>query len=272
MTARNLAGVKTSNYDGGGVNPTPAFAKNVTLSATGATGTLTNAVIAANLFSLGEATLTQLPTFSFSTQPSPPASIVVRATDTDGVSSSGYTEGSHLIRSGRLRLGNAMGPDTRDLKMVIEAQFWNGSNFARNTDDSCTVVPASAWSFGNYARRPASTVFNPVASTTTLAGGSAFMMVPRPTGGRVTFDASINLATTGAETATSACLRNFSLVTPTRPWAPVVANTAPSPVRPSLTHLLGAWCDTTAVNNPSARGSFGLYRGADSSIFQRENY
>lgn len=181
--------------------------------------------------------------------------------------------GSSLVRFGRLRLANALGPHTRDLKMAMEAQFWNGTNFARNSDDSCTVVPASAWSFGNYVRRPASVVFNPaVAADRTLASGAAFVMIPRPTGGRVTFDASINLATTGAETAASSCLKDLSLGTPTRPWAPVITNAAPSPVRPSLTHLMGQWCDASYTNNPSARGSLGLYRGADSLIFQRENY
>jgi len=43
-------------------------------------------------------------------------------------------------------------------------------------------------------------------------------------------------------------------------------------VRTSLAHLAGQWCDTTPTNNPSARGSFGLYRGAESLVYQRESY
>jgi MSHA biogenesis protein MshQ len=180
--------------------------------------------------------------------------------------------GSTSVRFGRLRMANAIGPETRNLKMNVESQYWNGALFTRNADDNCTLVPASAWSFGNYVKKPASVVFNPVATDSTLVGGSNFVMFAKPTGGRVTFDASLNLATTGAETATSSCLKNLALSSPSRPWAPAVTNSAPSPARPSLTHLLGSWCDAGYVNNPSARGSFGLYRGADSSIFQRENY
>ena len=263
---------KTVNYDGGGVNPTPAFAKAVTLSAVGAVGTMTNAAIAANSFSLGVATVTTSPAFSFTTVPSAPTGVLIRAVDSDGVSSNGFVEGSTQIRSGRLRLLNAIGPETRDLKMEFEAQHWNGTSFVRNTNDICSVVPASAWSFGNYVKRPAGAVFNPVAADRTLVAGSAFLLIPKPAGGRVTFDASINLAATGGETAASSCLKNLALGPPTRPWAPIVTNPAPSPVRPSLTYLAGRWCDATDTNNPAARGSFGLYRGAESLIFQRESY
>ncbi len=263
---------KTVNYDGGGVNPAPAFAKAVTLSAVGAAGTMTNAAIAANLFSLGVVTVTDSPAFSFATVPSAPTSVALRAVDTDGVSSNGFLEGSTQIRSGRLRLLNAIGPETRNLKMEFEAQHWSGMSFVRNTNDICTFVPASAWSFGNYVKRPAAVVFNPVAADRTLVAGSAFLMIPKPAGGRVTFDASINLAATGAETAASSCLKNLALGPPTRPWAPIVTHPAPSPVRPNLTYLAGRWCDPTDTNNPAARGSFGLYRGAESLIFQRESY
>ena len=153
---------KTVNYDGGGVNPAPAFAKAVTLSAVGAAGTMTNAAIPANLFSLGVATVTDSPAFSFATAASAPTGVSIRALDTDGVSSSGFAEGSTQIRSGRLRLLNSIGPETRDLKMEFEAQHWSGTSFVRNTNDICTFVPASAWSFGNYVKRPAGVTFNPV--------------------------------------------------------------------------------------------------------------
>ena len=274
VTAMNglVTPTKTVNYDGGGVNPTPPFAKAVVLSPVGAAGTLTNAAVAPNLFILGVATLTDSPAFTFATTPAAPALVSIRALDSDGVSSSGFAEGATSVRSGRLRLLNAIGPETRDLKMEVEAQHWNGTSFVRNVDDICTVVPGSAWSFGNYVKRPASVAFSPVAADRTLVAGSAFLMIPKPTGGRITFDASINLAPTGAETASSSCLKNLSLATPTRPWSPIVTNPAPSPARPSLSYLSGRWCDATATNNPAARGSFGLYRGAESLIFQRENY
>jgi MSHA biogenesis protein MshQ len=176
------------------------------------------------------------------------------------------------LRYGQLRLSNVLGPDTRDLRMPMETQFWNGTSFVRNYDDSCTTVAGSAWSFGNYVKRPAGVVFSPVAADTTLVGGGGSLLIAKPAGGRITFDASINLASTGAETASSSCLKNLSLASPTRPWAPLVTTPVPSPVRTSLAHLAGQWCDATPTNNPSARGSFGLYRGVDSMVYQRERY
>lgn len=280
LTAQNSVNATTQNYTG-------AFARlglgtwaNYGFSVAGLpAGSLLSAGTPApsGTWANGAVSVTAAHKVSRPTVLAAPTSVVVRAlpVDLDSVTLPAATAVSSAgtpLRYGRLRLLNGVGPDTRDLKMTTEAQYWNGSNFTLNTDDSCTAVAASAWSFGNYAKKPASVVFNPVATSKTLAGGSSFMMIPKPSGGRVTFDASINLATTGAETAAASCLKNLALGAPTRPWAPTVSTSAPSPVRANLSHLLGQWCDITSTNNPSARGSFGLYRGAESSIFQRENY
>ncbi len=280
LTAQNSANATTQNYTG-------AFARL-------ALGTWTNfgftaaslpagAVLAASAqapsgtWTNGVAAVTAKHAIGRPTVLGGPTSVIVSAlpVDLDGVTmtaAAAVANAGTSLRYGRLRLANAIGPHTRPLRMPVEAQYWNGSLFTKNLDDSCTVVQASAWSFGNYIKRPASVVFNPAGADTSLVGGTGFLTVAIPAGGRVTFDASINLAATGTETAVSSCLKNLALGAPTRPWAPTVTNAAPSPVRTSLNHLLGQWCDTTYVNNPSARGSFGLYRGADSTIFQRENY
>jgi MSHA biogenesis protein MshQ len=36
--------------------------------------------------------------------------------------------------------------------------------------------------------------------------------------------------------------------------------------------LRGAWCGSAATSDPAARATWGLYRGADGVVFQRENY
>jgi MSHA biogenesis protein MshQ len=280
ITAQNSANASTQNYTGSfarlGLGAWSNYGFSVAILPAGSTLSA-GSPVPSGAWINGSASVTAAHKVSRPTALVAPTNVVVRAlpVDLDGVTlpaAAVVSSAGTSLRYGRLRLLNGVGPDTRDLKMTTEAQYWNGSNFTLNTDDSCTVIAASAWGFGNYVKRPASVVFNPVATTKTLAGGSSFVMIPKPGGGRVTFDASINLATTGAESAGASCLKNLALGSPTRPWAPTVSTLAPSPVRTSLSHLLGQWCDSSATNNPSARGSFGLYRGAESSIFQRENY
>jgi hypothetical protein len=68
-------------------------------------------------------------------------------------------------------------------------------------------------------------------------------------------------------------LRNFSLglVLGVQPGETVGADDAAT-AGANLSFLRGAWCGGTYVNDPSARASFGLYRGADAMVYQRENY
>lgn len=46
------------------------------------------------------------------------------------------------VRFGRLRLQNALGPELRPLPVPVWAEYWNGTAFARNTQDSCTTIGA----------------------------------------------------------------------------------------------------------------------------------
>jgi MSHA biogenesis protein MshQ len=53
---------------------------------------------------------------------------------------------SSKIRFGRLRMNNAYGSELLPLPVPLMTQYWNGSGFVLNTDDSCTqvTVPTSA--------------------------------------------------------------------------------------------------------------------------------
>lgn len=47
------------------------------------------------------------------------------------------------MRYGRFALLNAAGPEDEDLPVVLQAEYWNGSQFDRNTVDSCSIYAAS---------------------------------------------------------------------------------------------------------------------------------
>jgi MSHA biogenesis protein MshQ len=147
VTAKNAAGLTTQNYDGS-TNTTPNFAKIVTLSdANAATaGILSNNSIPLTNFGTtspvipGTAT-TNTPLYTFNTAATAPTTIKLRATDTDGISSSGYIEGTVPLRSGRIKLSNASGAETLNLPVPMVAQYYNGTSFVTNTLDNCTTVP-----------------------------------------------------------------------------------------------------------------------------------
>lgn len=48
--------------------------------------------------------------------------------------------GSGVFRHGRLYMGNVSGSEHYPLTMALEAQYWNGSAFQRNTLDSCSTM------------------------------------------------------------------------------------------------------------------------------------
>ncbi|BBP01372.1 hypothetical protein SFSGTM_20800 [Sulfuriferula nivalis] len=127
----------TTNY-----NSTSNFAKAITLSdgSASATGSFSNNTIAASAFASGVAT-TATPAYTFNSPATAPTTITLRATDTDSISSSGYTEGTAPLRSGRIKLNNASGSETLNLPVPMVAQYYNGTSFVTNTLDNCTTVP-----------------------------------------------------------------------------------------------------------------------------------
>ncbi len=51
--------------------------------------------------------------------------------------------GTEEFRYGRLRLLDSYAPETEPLGIGVLAEYWNGSEFILNTDDSCTTLPFS---------------------------------------------------------------------------------------------------------------------------------
>ncbi|KQW43565.1 MULTISPECIES: DUF6701 domain-containing protein [unclassified Roseateles] len=164
------------------------------------------------------------------------------------------------LRYGRLRLQNAMSAASRTLRLPLMAQYWDGSSstFKINDLDSCTRVTAANLSFGNFRKQlaAADAVMSPNAVTVNPTG-SSFITLQAPSGSRVgSLDVAIALGT-GAAPADDSCM-------PTG-WRTTAAATGAN-----LIALRGPWC--AGNSDPSARATWGLYRGADGIVFQRENY
>lgn len=179
-TAYAAGGGVTANYGGA------TWARATTLSAIpGTGGALANGAVAATEFAAGVATHTTT-AFTFTSPQTVPATLVLRATDTDAVTSAGVAggEGAAFIRSGRLVLRSNYGSELLPLTLPLEAQFWQeGGNAASTTDDywttntadSCTTVGAAGISLGNF--RPGS---DPgLKSGETSASGPASVMAGR---------------------------------------------------------------------------------------------
>ncbi len=54
------------------------------------------------------------------------------------------TMSGNELRFGRGRMQNVFGSERLPLSVPIQAQYWNGSNFVVNADDSCTALTVSA--------------------------------------------------------------------------------------------------------------------------------
>lgn len=165
------------------------------------------------------------------------------------------------LRFGRLRLQNVIMPRGLRASIPMVAQYWNGSAFVTNTLDSCTTVPASTLNFGNYRLTMAASDTTVLAGGSTLtlsAGSGSIPLEPITSGHRGTFDIAVSL---GSSATDYACLQ---------PWTPGSGDAATAGA--GLSYLRGAWCGSSYDRDPSARISYGLYRGADKFLHQRENH
>ncbi len=58
----------------------------------------------------------------------------------------------HQLRYGRLIINNAYGPETEDLAITFQVEYFDGDRFVLNADDGCTIINANQLSFvtGTY--------------------------------------------------------------------------------------------------------------------------
>jgi hypothetical protein len=232
LTAVNASGATTQNYS-------QSFAQAVTLTeANGVTGgSLSPTNLVATAFTGGVANLTPSFTFVRVTPDHAPATIKPRATDVDGVSSATGTEGTTLIRIGRLRLSSVYGYKS-PLVMPVAAQYWTGSSWITNADDRCTPLVTA-----NLQMTPAGWG---VAAPNLLVNGAGSVTLT-PTGpGSTSVCADLGPDNGVTCTATSAAL----------PW------------------LQSKWPGGAGYNNdPSAIATFGVFSPEGKrGVYSREMY
>lgn len=287
LTAKNAGGATTSNYTAGfdklslsstsssglaGISGSTSFksvgvgARISVISATGSwsNGVSQNLTLTASVSRSPAGVDGPFDNAQFGIAPVDSDGVKMLSHDLDTDSPANGTDATLLgtipLRWGRLRLQNAIGASSRALNLPLATQYWNGTAFATNTLDSCSSVNTSHLSFGNLRPKAGNAlvvgdlVMSP--SSVRMASGLATLGLAAPNGHAGSVDVAIALASSATD---NACLTGWSVVKA----ATVGAN---------MPYLQGAWCGASTAKDPSARATFGAYRGADGVLFQRENY
>lgn len=243
VSARSAGGTVTSNYSNGTGYARAAVLAPVSVlggpdAPTGAAaGTLSGVAIGAASFSNGEATMNQV-SYKFTAPPGTPTNLFLRASETagDGVSSrmnpnSASEEGGIKIVQGRIRMSNVFGNGKAALKMPVEAQYWSGASWVRNTSDDTPLALTNVTSVPALTIQPFS-----------LSAGAGNLVLSAAAAG--TYKLGINLGDTG--TAFASC------------DAAVTGGTAAN--RPWLRSRNGN-CPASAgyAVDPSAVATFGIF-------------
>lgn len=237
ITALDANGNVTGNYDN-----TLGYAKTITLSNAGTTtGFTLNTMLSG--FTGGVGTDTDV-VYTFPTVMTPPTTLIIRAVDSDSVSSNfpsdPTTEDTDLIHSGRLSLANAAGSELLPLTVPLQAQYWSGNAFVIDTDDSCTQINVPTT--GNGLTYTGSiTASNTAPSINGVSSGSVALVSGA---GDLLFPAPSNKLTGYID---------ISVIADSVPW------------------LKFNWKGTGNIN-PTARANFGLFQGDKKIIYMQEVY
>lgn len=150
------------------------------------------------------------------------------------------------LRYGRLRLDDSYGPETANLPVIFRTEFWNGTEWRQNRDDSCTRIAA------NRIRYPGGTI-NVVANRSTAIGSGT------------TSGVYANLNASGVNFSAGDAGQYFT--------APGAGNVGSLTVQVDLTDYPWLRFDWNGDGNyndtslPSARFTFGNYRGHDRVLY-----
>jgi uncharacterized repeat protein (TIGR01451 family) len=265
LTAQAAGNTATQNYSGVYAKFNPASdplgfgAVDSTATPSYLSARLDTSVPASGSFALGVASVTAPLSITRGASPDGPYAaldIGLAPVDSDGVTMSAYDLDTDAVagndhtkiarteaRFGRLKLSNAHGSELLKLPIPIQTQYWNVNAFVTNTADSCTTlipdnikltaVPGVAAVGGAFASGVGSLTLSPPSTAAKVAVDLCVDLGPDPGGG-------------------TAC---------------VATNPA------SLSYLQGLWAPGTSYNNdPGARATFGVYKGANEFIYERENY
>ncbi len=163
------------------------------------------------------------------------------------------------MRFGRLRMFNASGTTRLPLPLRVEAQYYTGTGFVSNGDDSCTSFSGSdtAMAFVPATNLAAcETAVTPGAAVTLTDGQAGGLRLAAPgVGNAGSVDLQINLGAASGSTCTA-----------------VGAPAAPATFT-GLDYLRGNWGGALSWDqDPSARATFGIYNNAAEFLYLQENY
>jgi hypothetical protein len=168
-------------------------------------------------------------------------------------------DSGNAFRYGRLVIRNANGSQLVPLPVQVEAQYWSGAPtnaFITNTQDSCTPIASANVAMSNFTP-------NLAACETAISGGGVL------SAGRRT----LQLAAPGSANNGSVDLTvNLGASASGNTCTAVGAGPGPLTTPANLPYLQGNWTGGTYTVNPSARAAFGVFKGAEEVIFQRENF
>jgi len=190
ITAQNTGNATTANYTGNFAKLGLTDWNNFVFTATGLP-TSPLSILAASASTLpsgswanGVAAVVAKHQASRPTSPVAPASVMVSAkpVDSDSVTPASATavqSASTALRYGRAVVQNAYGPERETHKMRLLTQYYNGSSFINNSDDSCTIYNAASLTCNNLTGPIACSDVTP--SGTGIGHGQYFLLTPLST-------------------------------------------------------------------------------------------
>jgi MSHA biogenesis protein MshQ len=256
VTARNTAGNTTVNYSS--LAGCTVCSKAVTLQDPTATANFNGTnTVAASAFAKGVGSSNAV-AYTLASASTAPTAITLRAIDssvTPNVSSSGFTEGTTTVRSGRIRLGNANGSELLSLNLPLFIEYYTSTanGWQTSAGDTCSTLNAANFAFsfpagGNNLQACETAVSlsgSPPNYTATLAKPGA--------GNNGWTDITLNL---GAAAAGNRCT--------------AVGAAGPAATTANDPWLQFNWTGAGAAN-PTARATFGVRRSGP-VIYRSERY
>ncbi len=169
--------------------------------------------------------------------------------------------GSSSLRFGRLQLKNAYGSEKLALSVPLQAQYWTGSYFTNQTDDSCTALSV-----------PAAQTLTGTAKPNGVAGLYFYPLVSGQNELLSSAGAPALQTRTGAATLVlSGGQARLQFAAPgQRGWLDIVLS-VPDYLRYDWGNCRGQTGTSGLLDDlPCARATFGLYKST--LIYRRENY
>lgn len=155
-------------------------------------------------------------------------------------------------RFGRLRLSNVYGSASTALVMPVEAQYWSGNSWVKNSDDSCTVIGTNTGSvLNNYRDQMGGTWSTTATGSNILNNGAGTITIAPPGSGKTgSVDVCLDL---GSDNGTASCTAAIPLALP---------------------YLQSRWPGGSSFNNdPKATATFGIFSPEGrKGIYNRELY